>query len=340
MAQQRVLITTSYLGPGDEVDRMLLDAQCTVAYARPQDRASGRVDLVDALGDTDAVIWGTEPLTAELMAAAPGLQIVARTGVGYDNIDLDAARERGIAVCITPGANRQSVTEFAIALILDCARGISTSVADTRAGGWEQRSGAELSGSVLGIVGLGDIGKQVAIVGQAMGMEVVAHDPALDERFAAAHGILGLELSRLLATADFVTLHLALTADTHHLIDRSALASMKPGSYLINTSRGGVVDEDALAEALHEGWIRGAALDVLETEPLPVDHVLRQAPGLLVTPHIGGATEQARSRSGLMAAGQVIDRLNGRSPAHTVAGTGHSGEADATHAHETRSADV
>ncbi|WP_298325913.1 phosphoglycerate dehydrogenase [Haloactinopolyspora sp.] len=318
MAQHRVLITTSYLEPGDEVHRLLTDSQYAVTYSRPQDRRSPD-GLAAALADTDAVIAGTEPLTADLIKGATSLRIIARTGVGYDNIDVDAAARRGVVVCTTPGVNRQSVAELTIGLMLDRARGIATSSAGVRAGTWVQTSGRELSGSTLGIVGLGAIGKKVAAVAIALGMTVVAHDPALDTEFAAAHGVRPCTLPELLEQSDFVTLHIALSPQTYRLIDRDALALMKPSAHLINTARGGVVDEEALAEALQAGQLGGAALDVLESEPLPATHPLREVPNLLITPHIGAATVQARSRSGRLAAAQVIQFLSGKAPDHPVA---------------------
>lgn len=317
MAQHRVLITTSYLEPGDDVHRLLTEAGCSVRYSRPQDRSPGTT-IQDAVGEVDGIIAGTEPLTAELIESAPELRIIARTGTGYDNVDVQAAARRGVTVCNTPGVNRQSVAELTMGLLLDCARGISASVAQVRAGAWEQKSGRELSGSTLGIVGLGAIGKEVATMAQAFGMAVLAHDPVLDPTFAEGHAIKTRPLEALLRESDFVTLHIALSPATHRMIDRAALALMKPGAFLINTARGGVVDEQALADALVAGRLGGAALDVLETEPLPPEHPLRDVPNLVITPHVAAATVQARARSGRLAATQVLQHLDGGAPAHPV----------------------
>ena len=318
MADRRVLITTSYLEPGDEIHTMLTDAGCEVSYSRPQDR-DGANGLAGALAEVDAVIAGTEPFSAELMDTAGALRIIARTGVGYDSVDLSAAARKGVTVCNTPGANRQSVAELAIGLMLSNARHLVPAAADVEAGNWVQRSGRELSGATLGVIGFGAIGKEVASIATAFGMRVLVCDPALDENFAHSIGAHARPLPELLAESDFVTLHIALTPQTHHLIDGDALAVMKPSAYLINTSRGGVVDERALAGALREERLAGAALDVLEQEPLAADDPLREAPNLVITPHIAGATAEARSRSGHLAATQVIDFLDGRPVAHPVA---------------------
>ncbi|MGC5617392.1 phosphoglycerate dehydrogenase [Georgenia sp. Z1491] len=318
MPHRRVLITTGYLGPGDEIDAMLTTAGCEVSYSRPQDRTDD-AHLTSALAQADALIAGTDPYGADLIAAAPSLGVIARTGAGYDNIDLAAAGERGIVVCCTPGANSRSVAELAIGLVLACARNIVSSAAQVRDGRWVQASGRQLSGSTLGIVGFGGIGQEVASLARAFGMRVLVHDPVVDESRAAELGVEPRDLAELLAESDFVTLHLGLSPATRHLIDADALALMRPDAYLINTARGGIVDERALAGALERGELAGAALDVLETEPMAPDDPLRGAPNLVVVPHVAGATTQARRRSGEMAAAQVIAHLDGLPVEHEVA---------------------
>lgn len=318
MADRRVLITTSYLEPGDAIHTMLTEAGCEVRYARPQDRQETGSTLAEALAGVQGVIAGTDAFTAEVIESTTDLGIIARTGAGYDSVDLDAARRRGVLVCHTPGANRQSVAELTISLLLACARHLIPAAEDVQAGHWVQRSGRELSGATLGVIGLGAIGREVATIAGALGMRLLAHDPALDETFATSHGVGARTLPDLLAESDFVTLHIALAEQTRHLIDAAALAAMKPTAYLVNTARGGVVDEQALAEALRTGRIAGAALDVLEHEPLAAEDPLRQVPNLLITPHIAGATTEARTRSSVLAATQVLDFLDGRPVAHPV----------------------
>lgn len=327
----RVLVTTPYFEPGGAVDSMLRDAGLETVFARRADReATGRT-LADCVADVAGVVAGTDPFPAEVIEAAPGLKVFGRCGVGYDNIDVAAATRQGVAVTFTPGANRISVAEHVLALMLNCARRIPQNLADVREGGWTQESGRELYGTTLGVVGLGSIGRTVARAALALGMRVVAHDPRLDEDFLAETGTEARSLDAVLAEADFLTLHISLDETTRHLIGAAALRRMKPDAYLINTARGGVVDEDALADAIEAGRLAGAALDVVESEPLPADSRLRALGNVLVTAHIGAATVEARARSGAMAAAQVIDLLAGREPANLV-NPGYANAANAANA--------
>jgi len=302
---RRVLITTPWITAGGEVATQLSAAGFEVAHDSAG-RDSGR------LAGFDAVIGGTEPFTAAELNAASGLRVLVRTGVGFDNVDLEAASERGIAVGITPGSNRISVAEHVLALMLSCARKIPQSVAAVGEGRWTQPSGTELHGATLGIIGLGSIGKTVARMAAALQMSVIAYDPYLDQAFLDESGVKAATLDELLAQSDFVTLHIFLDDSTRHLIGDRALRMMKDSAYLINTSRGGVVDEHALGVALREGRLGGAALDVLETEPLPADSPLRTVPDLIITPHTAGATTGARARSGQIAAQSIIDFFAGK----------------------------
>ncbi|WP_156252341.1 phosphoglycerate dehydrogenase [Pseudactinotalea terrae] len=318
MSARDVVITTSYLGPDDEVHEMLVAAGLEVIYSRPQDRDGDLATMAEAIAGAAGLIAGTEPVSAAAIEAAPDLKVIARTGVGYDNVDVAAARARGVVVCTTPGANADSVAELALGLMIDCARRVTESSRAVLDGQWQQRSGHELKGATLGIIGLGGIGRRLAVLARAFGMTVVAHDTYFDETFATSHEVSRSSLPDLLTASDFVSVHTALTPQTRHLIDAAALAMMKPTAILVNTARGGIVDEIALAEALHSGTISGAALDVLETEPAAADHPLRTAPGCVITPHIAGATFQARARSGALAAAQVMESLRGGVVAHEV----------------------
>ena len=240
------------------------------------------------------ILAGTDRFTAEVIAAAPRLAVFGRCGVGYDNIDVAAATRRGVAVTYTPGVNRESVAELVLGQLVNGARLLPQNIAAVQGGRWDQPGGTELAGSVLGIVGLGSIGKAVAKVARALGMTVIAHDPYFDAGFAERHDIEEGTLDRVLAAADFLTLHLFLDDTTRNLIDRDRIAAMKPGSFIVNTARGGVLDEAALADAVREGRLSGAALDVLETEPMAPDNPLRGLDRVFVTAHIGAATRQAR----------------------------------------------
>ena len=318
MTSGRVLVTTAWLRPDDEVHRYLREAGLEVVHSSFKDRARTGERLVDLVGAVDAIVAGTDPFTPEVFDAAPNLRVIGRTGVGYDNIDVEAATSRGIAVCPTPGVNRQSVAEHTIGLLLSAARMIPQNAAGVRGGGWDQSSGRELGGAVLGVVGLGAIGKLVATMAQGLGMEVIAHDPFPDRDFIREHGIREASLDGLLAEADFVSLHLFLSPETHHLLDADAIAKMKDGAFLVNAARGGVVHEDALADALASGKLAGAALDTVEVEPLPADSRLRGLDNLVITAHIGAATVESRARSGMMAARSVVDGLEGLVPPQTV----------------------
>lgn len=312
MAQ--VLVTTDYLRPGDEVDRLLTGHGHTTVYSPatgPRARAQARALFEQA----DAAIIASEPVTAEMLDHAPRLQIIARSGVGYESVDLDAAARRGIRVCNTPGVNHDAVAEMTLALMLMTARHLPAVLDGVRNGAWPRRAGRELRGARLGIVGYGPSGRAVARLAHAFGMNIAV---------ATAHPEPGhtriefTDLDTVITTADYLSLHCRTHAGTHHLIDRARLASMKTTAVLINTARGSLVDHDALHHALSTGRISGAALDVLDTEPLPADSALRSLDNLVITSHLAGQTTQARLRAGLAAAHAVIDVLAGRRPAHPV----------------------
>lgn len=311
-----VLITTAFLRPGDDVDRMLRDAGLVTAHAPDLDALSG-VERRRLLG-ARAIIAGTKPLGSEEFALADRLRVIVRTGVGYDSIDLDAAARQGIAVCVTPGANRQAVAEHVFALMLASARRIPENVADLARGQWNQLTGRQLSGATLGILGLGSIGKAVARIGEGFGMKIVAFDPYFDVEFARAHGVMQVDLDDLFRQSDFITLHLFLDDSTRNLIDATRLAQMKSDAVLINTARGGILDEDAVITAVREQRIGGAAIDVFASEPLDSDSPMLHTPGILATSHIAGATREARGASGTMAAQNVITVLAGGEPEFVV----------------------
>ena len=267
--------------------------------------------LTADLADADAlIVRGGTKVTAALIAAAPRLQVVARAGTGVDNVDLDAASARGILVLNAPGANSISVAEHACALILASARSITRADADMKAGRWSKRSlqGAELRGKTLGVVGMGRIGREVARRARAFEMTVVAHDPFIAEQVAADLGIDLLPLETLVAQSDFITFHLPSTDATRGMVNRELLACCKPGARIINTARGDLVDEEALAEAIETGRIGGAALDVFREEP-PPDTKLTGRPEVVATPHIGAATAEAQELVGVEAATSVREYL-------------------------------
>ncbi len=317
MATQRALITLDFVHPGDEVDRLLEEAGIQTVYD-PWHGGRTEAEMIALLEGIDAVLADIDPFTARVLASAGRLRVISRPGVGYDAIDVKAACARGIAVCTTPGSNRHSVAELALAMMLQCARKIMENEAEVRRGGWTRVVGREIAGSTLGIVGLGTIGKEVAQRARAFEMRVLAYDLVQDQQFAEEHQVAYVPLEQLLQDSDFVSLHILLNDRTRHLIDAERLALMKPTAYLINTARGPIVDEEALAQALKAGRIAGAALDVFTQEPLPVDSPLRDLDNVHLYPHLAGSTQEVFKSSGLMAAENVIRVLRGQRPLHIV----------------------
>src|SRR3954447_18159454 len=278
------------------------------------DLPPGPEALREGVRDADGLLsLVTDPVDAELIAASPNLKAIANMAVGTDNIDVEAAKERGIAVGNTPGVLTDATADLAFALLLALARKLPQGEAMVRSGAWRtwepaKDLGADLAGATLGIVGWGRIGQAVARRAAGFGMEVVHSSRSS-----------GVPLEELLARADFVSVHTPLTPETRHLINADVLARMKPTALLVNTSRGGVVDQDALRAALHAGEIAGAALDVTDPEPLPADHPLLDAPNLLVVPHVGSATVRTRAKMAAMAVDNLLAALAGRPMPHQVA---------------------
>lgn len=282
-----------------EYDKSLVD--------RPEDLAAG-------LGDCRAlIVRNRTQVRGALLESAPRLRVVGRLGVGLDNIDLAACRERGITVIPATGANNVSVAEYVLAGLLMLARGCYDRTQEVAAGRWPRESmvGGEIGGRTLGLVGFGGIARDVAVRARAFGMRVIASDPFLPETSPAwtEFGVTPVSLDALLAEADAVSLHVPLTPDTRHLLDAGRIASMKCGAFIINTSRGGIVDETALAKALHAGVLGGAMIDVFEREPLPAGSPLADAPRCILTAHIAGVTRESNVRVSSLVAEKVAAAL-------------------------------
>ncbi|HZQ37828.1 MAG TPA: NAD(P)-dependent oxidoreductase [Dehalococcoidia bacterium] len=262
------------------------------------DRADSREELVRRLAEADAAInvRAYTQFDEALFAALPRLTHVAIFGVGTDNFDLEAATRHGVLVSNCPGENARSVAEHAIALMLAVARTIPAYDRDVRAGLWRHFDGVELEGKTLGLLGLGSIGRQVARMAAGLGMTVVAWSPTRDEARAAALGVTQLELGGVLRRADVLQICVALSERTRGLIGAPQFALIKPGTILVNTARAPIVDEAALVEALRSGRLRGAGLDVFAPEPLAPDSPLRDLENVVLTPHAGWVTDEARSR--------------------------------------------
>ena len=279
------------------LDQLSADPQFEVVHT------AGRPDeFLKAVRRAHAILVRSETqLTEEVVAQSPHLRVIGRAGIGVDNIDIDAATRRGIAVLNTPGGNTVSAAEHGIALLLSLVRNVPGAVESMRRGEWDRKrfSGTELRGKTMGLLGLGRIGAHVATIARAFGMEVVAHDPYLSEGRAAELRVKLVALDELLECADAVSLHLPLTPETRNIMDARRLGLMKPTAVLLNTARGGLVDEDALREAVATNRIAGAAIDVFETEPLPAGDPLREAERIILTPHLAASTAEAQERVSL-----------------------------------------
>src|SRR5262245_49769306 len=242
----------------------LLEAAGFETVAASWTTRPGEDQLLRELDGVSAAIAGSEPYTRRVLEGARELRVIARAGVGYDAVDIEAATERGIAVAITPGTNHDTVAEHVFALILALAKSVVVNDRNTRLGSWIRVPTLPLRGAVLGIVGLGRIGRSVARRAAAFDMRILAYEPAPAPDFVRAHSVQLVPFERLLAESDFVTLHVPLSPETRHLIDRRTIALMKPTAYLVNTARGPLVSETDLADALEAGNLAGAALDVFE----------------------------------------------------------------------------
>ena len=281
----------------------------------------GLVDELPALrqalaGAQALIVRNRTQVRAELLEHAPGLRVVGRLGVGLDNIDMELCAKRGIRVIPALGANAQAVAEYVIASAMLLLRGAYASSAQVADGAWPRPAlseGREIGGKTLGLLGFGDIGRRTARLAQALGMQVLAHDPVLaaDSPVWRETGVGRRELDELLQECDVLSLHVPLTPATRGLLDAQRLARMREGAVLINSARGGVVDETALADALRAGRLGGAALDVFEREPLPAGSVLAGVPNLLLTPHIAGLTRESNLRVSSLIAEQVGAFLRG-----------------------------
>lgn len=267
--------------------------------------------LLQEVGDYDGmIVRGRTKVTKEVFDAAKKLKVVGRAGVGVDNIDLEAAKEHGVTVVNCPVATSEAVAEHAVALLFALSREIPRADAAMKAGDWAKKSlmGLELKGKTLGIIGFGNIGRLVAKYASAMGMKVVVYKRTWDPEYVREKGAEQVHLDELLAKADFITLHLPLTPETKHLLSEDAFTKMKDGIYIVDASRGGVIDQAALLRALESGKVAGAAIDVFEKEP-PVEWDLVKHKKVIATPHIGGQTIEAQTRAAKDISSEVINVL-------------------------------
>ncbi len=300
--------------PTIHLDRQIVDADLRHVQDRARLVGPGDGSLAGAAG---AVIGIGHRWDADRFARFPGLRVVSRMGIGFDNVDIAAATAAGVVVCNAPDAPTVSTAEHTMALILGITKELVTQRDRTRhgLGGPAVATALELDGATLGLVGLGRIARRVAAAAMALGMVVIASDPALDKSPVAGVRMVGL--SDLLAAADVVSLHAPAVVATRHMINATTMAAMKPGAYLVNCARGALVDHDALADALDARHLAGAGLDVTEPEPLPVDHPLLDRDTVIVTPHVASSTAAGRRRLFEHAVDNAIAVLAGR-PATVV----------------------
>jgi phosphoglycerate dehydrogenase-like enzyme len=310
----RVLIAPSvlYQAPGTYRD-VLQAAGLEVVYPQPGKSLLDCNHLKQQLEGIDAVLASVECYDPDVIHSSR-LRVIARVGVGYDAVNVAAATSHGTLVTITPGTNEHSVAELTIALLTGVYRGFPYRYQEVRTGKWTKRALPRLSGRTIGLVGLGRIGRAVVPRAQGLGLKVIAHDPLADPEFAEQFGVRLCTFPQLLAEADIVSLHMPATVETVNLINRQALAQMKRGSVLINTSRGALVDEDALCESLASGHLMGAGLDVFKVEPLPLDSPLLKLDNVLLRPHMGGLDEESLEAMTSLAARCVADLYQGRWP--------------------------
>ncbi len=276
-------------------------------------------ELLPQLVGIDAVLAGMDPFNAEVLASpeAAQLKIISRWGIGIDAVDLAAAAKHGVVVTNTPGLLNNAVADYAMAMLLAMARRLPQGARSLQAGQWDSEWGPDMGGKTLGLIGCGGIGQAVAKRARGFDMRIIGCDPAPSEE-ARALGIEFMSMEQLLAEADFISLHSALTPATRGLIGEAQLRAMKPTAMLLNTARGAVIDEPALARALTEGWIAGAALDVFAVEPLPTDHLLHGVPNLLLTPHQASLGYGSGAKVSGAVADAVLDLLAGRRPRWVV----------------------
>jgi glyoxylate reductase len=316
---EKVLVTREIPDAGR---RLLRDFDVTVVSESPPERG----ELLEAVRGAAGILpTVTEKMDAEVMdAAGDGLKVIANMAVGYDNVDLDAAGERNVVVTNTPEVLNETTADTAFMLLLAAARRLGEAERLLRSGGWEawgpmQLTGPDVWGKKLGVVGFGRIGQAVARRARGFDMEILYHDQYRNENAEKETGVRYVELDELLRTCDFISLHTPLTDETHHLIGATELGRMKPEAVLINTSRGPVVDEAALADALGEGRIFAAGLDVYEKEP-EVHPKLLELENAVLAPHIGSASVETRDRMAVLAAENIVAVLSGEEPKTPVNG--------------------
>lgn len=314
----KILVTPTSMQPSKQSDALKrLTSYCSDIIFNPIGRPLTEDELIPLLKECDGYIAGLDYISEKVLNSCPNLKVISRYGAGYDRVDITAATKNNIIVTNTPGVNSEAVGELAMGLILSIARNIPLLNSSTRNGEWIRSSGMELRGKTIGIVGLGAIGKIVARCATGFNMKVIAYDPYIDKNYCEQHSIQHCTLDEIFHESDVISLHLPLTETTKHLIDENAFKMMKPNVIIINTSRGGLIDEAAAYNALKEKQIGGLGLDAFEIEP-PLNSPLFEFSNVVVTPHTGAHTHESTKNMANLAVENLINVLEGNYCPHMI----------------------
>lgn len=275
-------------------------------------------ELSQVMGDIDGVVLGLDEWTENVFKLSPKLKVLAKFGVGVDNIDLEAAKKYGIKVVNAKGKNANAVAELAVCFMLDSLRQVSRLNGALKQGQWIRYVGHDISGMTIGLLGFGDIARRVAKKMTGFDVNVIAYDMFPDKEIAKALNVTLADKEEVLRSSDILSIHIPCTEENHHIMNKESFAMMKAGSYFINTARGGLVDTEALCDAVESGHLSGAATDVYETEPLAMDSRILKMPNIVTTPHTGAETAEVYENVALCTAQEVIDVLDGKVPSHWV----------------------
>ncbi len=310
----RILVTTtSFQDTPGRHHQLLAETGWEVITARgPLNEA----DTLAQVGEVDGYICGDDMITRQVLEKAkPRLKVLSKYGIGLDKIDVAACTELGLPVLFTPGVNHMTVAEHAFLLLLAIEKNLLFHTDSTRANGWKRKTGRELYEKTIGIVGVGRIGKEVAVRAKAFGMKAVGYDLYWDDAFAKEHGLArAASMDEVFAQSDYISLHTNLTAETRHLVNAQTIAKMKPGVVLLNCARGEIVHTDDLVAALKSGQVAGYGTDVLDNEPPQPDHPLLKLPNVVCTPHIGSRTHESVQRQAVAAVTNLILAMRGEKP--------------------------
>jgi D-3-phosphoglycerate dehydrogenase / 2-oxoglutarate reductase len=324
----RVLVTATTFGSQDPALKSRLEQAVGDVRYNPEKRPLKAPELTHLVIGIDGWIAGLDEIDASVIAAADRLKVIARYGVGFDRVDVAAATERRIVVTHTPAANSGAVAELTVGLMLALGRQICQSDQAVRRGQWLRYSGVGLEGKIVGLVGFGSIGREVARRLAAFHCRVLVADPYVSPAVVSRFGGSLVSLDEVLPVSDFVSLHAASTPETAGMVNASFIGKMKPGAFLVNTARGELIDEAALSQSLESGRLRGAALDCFNQEPPGADHPLLQLPQVIATPHTAAHTDEAVNAMGRMALDACLAVLRGERPAHVLNPDVYKGQDD------------